>query len=258
MCLIAFAWRVNPLFPLVVAANRDEFLRRPTAPASFWGDAPRVLAGRDLEAGGTWLGVTTSGRFAALTNFRDPRTHREGRKTRGELVARFLEGDETPGAYLDRLLESAAHYNGFSLLVGDGSRLFVFSNVDGEPAEVPPGVHGLSNNLLDTPWPKVERTRAALASIASDPSPDALLTLLADATRPPDADLPETGVGLEVERLLSSPFIESPSYGTRSSTALLVSRDRIVFVERTHPERVDRRFEFRIGAGRSAPERQPA
>jgi len=259
VCLIAFAWRVNPAFPLIVAANRDEFLRRPTAPAAFWGEAPHVLAGRDLEAGGTWLGVTTSGRFAALTNFRDPEAHREGRRTRGELVARFLEGDETPVAYLDRVRENALLYNRFSLLVGDPSHLLVYSNVAGTPTPVPPGVHGLSNHLLDTPWPKVARTKAALASIASDPdpAPDAILSLLADPTRPPDADLPDTGVGLEIERFLSSPFIEGPAYGTRSSTAVVVSRDGIVFVERTHPEKTDRRVELRFGADISVPERHP-
>ena len=226
MCLILVAWRTHPDYPLVVAANRDEFFARPTAAAAFWTDAPQVLAGRDLEAGGTWMGVTRSGRFAALTNFRDPAQNRSDAPSRGRLVADFLGGDEAPGDYLSRTEEYGRRCNGYNLLVGDGTSLWWGSNVAGESRLLAPGVYGVSNHLLDTPWPKVGAGKTALKQ-ALDGLPDdrALFSLLQDDGVHPDAELPQTGVPLEWERLLSSAFVKSPGYGTRSSTVLCVDRN---------------------------------
>lgn len=240
MCLILFAYRAHPEYRLVLAANRDEFHDRPAAPADFWGDAPDVLAGRDLRGGGSWLGVTRSGRFAAVTNYRDPRELLAPRSapSRGELVSGFLRGSDSPAEYLDALSSRAAEYNGFNLLVGDRDALYWFSNRSGAaPVRLEPGVYGLSNHLLDTPWPKVVRGRAALRDALAAAAPldvEPLFRLLADRAPAADRELPDTGVGVERERLLSSPFIASPDYGTRASTVLLVRADGAArLVERT-------------------------
>jgi uncharacterized protein with NRDE domain len=235
MCLILFAHRAHPDYRLVVAANRDEWFRRPTAPAGFWADAPGLLAGRDLEQQGTWLGVTTTGRFAAVTNFRDPGSHRPGAPSRGRLVSDFLRGTATPLAYLEDLQSAAAAYNGFSLLVGDAGSLGCFSNRDGEVRELGPGVYGLSNGLLDEPWPKVRLGKARLARRLDDGlDADALLALLDDDGIAPDHELPRTGVGVEWERRLSSLRVRADGYGTRSSTALLIGAGGgVTFAERS-------------------------
>lgn len=226
MCLILLAWRVHPSYPLVVAANRDEFFVRPTAPAAFWQDMPQVLAGRDLDAGGTWMGVTRAGRFAALTNFRDPAQNRGNAPSRGGLVADFLSGDETPEDYLERIAAHGRLCNGYNLLVGDGAILWWSSNVGGEARALGPGVYGVSNHLLDTPWPKVGAGKTALTrALERLPDDQALFALLQDDGIHPDEHLPQTGVPLDWERLLSSAFVKSPDYGTRSSTVLCVGQD---------------------------------
>ncbi|KWH46280.1 NRDE family protein [Burkholderia stagnalis] len=238
MCLIAFDWQpdaaAGPVFTLV--ANRDEFFRRTSAPLSWWEEAPGVLAGRDLEAGGTWLGVSRDGRFAALTNYRAPFDIRAGAPTRGKLVSDYLSGPPAaPLDYLARLAEHAAVYNGFNLLVGDWKRreLAWFCNRAAEgasgvdaPARVPAGVHALSNARLDTPWPKVVRKRAELGTqLTDDPAPplDDLIAMMRDPHISADDALPHTGIPLERERALSAAFIETPEYGTRGTTALRVT-----------------------------------
>jgi uncharacterized protein with NRDE domain len=225
MCLILLAWQAHPDYPLVVAANRDEFFSRRTAAADFWEDAPNVLAGRDLEAGGTWLGVTRNGRFAALTNYRDPARNTMGAPSRGVLVRRFLIGGQSAEDYLSELESCADRYNGFNLIFGDPDGLWCFSNCgEGEQA-LAPGVYGLSNHLLDTPWPKVARGKSALnGALQALPNEAPLFALLRDDSIAPDDALPRTGVSLEWERLLSAAFVRSPQYGTRSATVLL--RDR--------------------------------
>jgi uncharacterized protein with NRDE domain len=235
MCLILFAHRAHPAYPLVVAANRDEWFRRPTAPAGFWPDAPEVFAGRDLEQQGTWLGVTRSGRFAALTNYRDPASHRPDAPSRGALVSAFLRSAVAPGEYLERLSGDTARYNGFSLLVGAGDELCYFSNREGEIRTLAPGIYGLSNSLLDVQWPKVEVGKARFAAaVARSPDPAALIDILDDTGHAPDQALPATGVTLEWERRLSALRIVADGYGTRSSTALLIGADGMVtFVERS-------------------------
>lgn len=235
MCLILLAWQVHPDYPLVVAANRDEFLSRRTAAADFWDDAPDVLAGRDLQAGGTWLGVTRDGRFAALTNYRDPARVKASAPSRGELVSRFLTGSLSPPEYLAELAAVAGAYNGFNLLFGDADSLWCFSNCGEGERRLDPGVYGLSNHLLDTPWPKVARGKSALgAALQALPDEAPLLALLRDDRIAPDEVLPRTGLSMEWERLLSAAFIRSPEYGTRSATVLLRDRTGMVrFVEQT-------------------------
>lgn len=255
MCLILFAHDAHPRYPLVVAANRDEFHARPSAPATPWEDIPSILAGRDLRGGGTWMGVTRAGRWAAVTNFRDGREQRPDAPSRGELVSDFLRGEDSPEHHAERVGARVAEYNGFNLLVGEPGLLFWLSNraPDGSPRLLAPGVYGLSNHLLDTPWPKVERGKRALVSLLEEPEPgpEPLLEILLDRTLAADRELPETGVGPGPERVLATIFIADPEYGTRSSTALLVDRDgRALLVERSYlPDRSDwqeRRYEFQI------------
>ncbi len=232
MCLIAIAWKAHPDFPLVVAANRDEWRDRPASPAHWWVEAPGLLAGRDLQAGGTWMGVTRGRRFAAVTNFRDPSDRRSTALSRGNLVTSFLLGHDAPGAFLARLAGTASQYNGFNLIVGDGDTLLYFGSREGEVRAVDPGVHALSNHLLDEPWPKVERARAALGESLDD-GDERLFAMLSDATPAPDSRLPDTGVGLERERLLSPILIAGPDYGTRASTVLRAGRESARLEERT-------------------------
>ncbi|WP_338522235.1 NRDE family protein [Pseudomonas batumici] len=224
MCLIVFAWRPGHAQPLIVAANRDEFYARPSLPLAQWPEAPRVYAGRDLEAGGTWLGIGAGGRFAALTNIRNP-NQPVGRRSRGELVARFLTEDQPAEDYLAEVRARSQEYGGFNLLVGTADTLWHFNSHEGEPRQLTEGVYGLSNAGLDTPWPKLLKARAALSWELRDPRPEALLALLGDPTSAPLAELPDTGVGVATESLLSSIFIASPSYGTRASTVLIVHAD---------------------------------
>jgi uncharacterized protein with NRDE domain len=224
MCLILLAWHAHPDYPLVLAANRDEFFARPTAPAAWW-PSPAMLAGRDLEAGGTWLGVTRDGRIAALTNYRDPTSQRADAPTRGTLVPAALTGSIPVHARLSELHRTAARYNGFNMLFSDSTQLASYESVPDRSRVLGPGVYGLSNHLLDTPWPKVVTAKAALGSaLAQLPEHRELLALLRDEARPDDALLPRTGVSLSWERLLSSAFIRAPGYGTRSSSIVVMDR----------------------------------
>jgi len=254
MCLVLFAYKSHPLYSLVFAANRDEFYDRPTRSASFWKDAPDLLAGRDLKEGGTWFGVTRQGRFAALTNFRDPKSHRNQAPSRGWLVSSYLLGTVSPEEYLKELSAKAGDFNGFNLLAGDTGRLFYCSNRGMPCRELPPGVYGLSNHLLDTPWPKVEKGKSDLAGLIRPGGrldPKEIMQILRDGSRPDDTLLPDTGVGLEWERILSSLFITSPIYGTRSSYVLLIENGGgVTFLEKTFnggpdPEETAH-FQFRI------------
>ncbi|MFK3797924.1 MULTISPECIES: NRDE family protein [unclassified Pseudomonas] len=224
MCLIVFAWRPDHSQPLILAANRDEFYARPTLPLAQWEDSPHVYAGRDLEAGGTWLGVSADGRFAALTNIRNP-GQPLGRRSRGELVAHFLSGSLSIDDYLREAAGRSTEYGGFNLLVGDRHSLHFLNAGDPVPRKLEAGVYGVSNAGLDTPWPKLVKAKAALTEHLNDPAPDALFAFLSDANAAADADLPNTGVGHATEKLLSSVFIASPNYGTRASTVLIVNAD---------------------------------
>ena len=223
MCLILVAWQVHPAFPLVVAANRDEFFQRPSLPAGPWPDLPRLWGGRDLEAGGTWLAVRDDGRFAAVTNVREPGVP-QGALSRGALPRDFLQGDQTPEAFVTAL--AGQDHSGYNLLLADRETLWWASNRADAPRRLEPGLYGLSNRLLDTPWPKLVKAKARLAeSLKALPDVEPCFQLLADPAPAPDAELPETGVPLAWERLLSSVFIHSPTYGTRASTVLTRDRD---------------------------------
>lgn len=232
MCLLIFAHQVDPGLPLVVAANRDEFHARATAASGFWPEHPQLLAGRDLEQGGTWMGVTSGGRFAAITNYRDPANTTAAPRSRGELPLAFLNGQTPPETYLQNLAQYAREYAGFNLLVGDSSSLWCFSNgtLPGEdqPRCLPPGIYGLSNARLDTPWPKVvlgkSRLQALLAANAINH--DDLAAVVSDQQLADPGTLHQQGIATDMERLLSAQFIVTGSYGTRSTTSLWVDAQR--------------------------------
>lgn len=254
MCLINFHWQEHERYPLIVAANRDEFYERPTAAAHFWSDYPFLLAGRDLLQRGTWLGITKSGRFAALTNYRDPSMVKDKQmKSRGELVTNFLTSQLQPRNYLDMVHNQRHHYTGFNLLVGSMDTLFYYNNIEQIIRKVAPGTHGLSNRFLNTPWPKVTKGKQHLqAYIKKQDMIDAhvLFNILTDAEQAADEDLPETGVGLTLEKQLSPLFIQTPTYGTRSSTVLLVDHSgHVTFIERTYEQgghSTENTFDFTI------------
>ncbi|UCF76718.1 MAG: NRDE family protein [Betaproteobacteria bacterium] len=237
MCLMLFAWDAHPDYRLVFAGNRDEAYARPSAPAAFWDDEPQLFGGRDLEKGGSWLGLTLSGRMAAVTNYRDGPPHRSAPRSRGELVANFLRMDAGARPYLEQIHAAGGQYGGFSLVVGDLARIFYCTNRGDGFEETPPGVHGLSNHLLDTPWPKVRMGRKRVAALLGHTQSNlvnGLFEFLADRTVAPDAELPDTGIGLQRERELSPCFIAGERYGTRASTVLLIGRDNeVLFLERT-------------------------
>lgn len=256
MCLILVALQVHPNYPLVIAANRDEYFDRPTQAATFWPDAPDLLAGRDLGAGGTWMGVTRQGRIAALTNVRNPaRPEPEEVLSRGRLVSDYLHTDVPADDYLRQRLADGHRYNGFNLLCGTREALWYGSNCRPGTQKLPPGIHGLSNAYLDTPWPKVLEGKKTLGEclVKPDFQPEDLLAILNHRQRAQDDDLPNTGVGLEAERMLSSRFIEGQvvGYGTRASTALTMDVNGLVtLIEQGWDERgkpgSHKRFEMKL------------
>lgn len=237
MCIIFFAYDCHPNYRLILAANRDEYFRRPTEKAHFWETHPWVLAGRDLEMLGTWMGITRSGRLAALTNFRDPSLLLTDPKSRGTLVSNFLCLNEPPISYLQDVNTYQGSYNPFNLIVGDSSRLLYYSQQTSDTQELKPGIYGLSNHLLDTSWPKVLKSKQKLARyIESTPiiKPDPLFEILLNEEKADDYELPNTGINYELEKLLSSIFIRGMVYGTRSSTVILIDRNnRVTFREKS-------------------------
>lgn len=269
MCLIAFAYNAHPVYRWVVAANRDEWYARPTAPLSAWGDAPHILAGRDLKGMGTWMGVSLAGRFAALTNYREPTSGTNAlAPSRGELVRDFLLSTQSSHAFTSQLAVRSDQFASFNLLTDDGTELAWCGHRRGNDliqAVLEPGHYGLSNGELDAPWPKVMRAKSALASALDEhgSNPDrlveSLLTMLADPTPAPEAALPMTGVPLAWERALSPVFIDAQQtplaapYGTRASTALLLTHDgfgRMVEVtHQPHAARADHAFRLRAFCG---------
>jgi len=228
MCLILFAWQSHPRYSLVVAANRDEFHQRPSAAAQFWGDEPDILAGRDLQAGGTWLGVTRSGRFASITNYREPPAPEPPLEfSRGHLVRDYLAGGNEPLAHARELAPRRSSYRGYSLLLGSPESLVYVSNRCEGVSGIPAGVHGLSNHLLDTDWPKVHSGRERLRRLLEQEQleADALFELLTDRSLTP-GDIPDDlERSLAPEQLMKHYFIISPVYGTRCSTVLMMGRD---------------------------------
>ncbi|KAB7628406.1 NRDE family protein [Alkalilimnicola sp. S0819] len=239
MCLLLFAHGLEPDLPLVIAANRDEFHARPTAPAHWWRE-PRILAGQDQQAGGSWMGSTRGGRIAVVTNYRDPPSHREGAGSRGELVTLALQGRFDGADGRRELAARGGEYNSFNLVYGEASALWYYSDREGEVRRLPPGLYGLSNHVLETPWPKVTRGKALLRAWLDGPrrgDPEGLFALLADTRQPEPAELPDTGLSAEWERLLATLFIRSPRYGTRASTVVMDdARGQRLFAERAFNE----------------------
>lgn len=254
MCLIVFSYKDHPRYDLVFAANRDEHYERPTRPAQFWDDYPKVLAGKDLKAGGTWMGITKEGAFSALTNYRDPSIQKSDPPSRGHLVLDYLKNSDSPKSYLQSVDKKAERYMGFNLLAGTLNQLYYYSNQQNTIHRLASGLYGLSNHLLDTPWPKLTRAKSRLAELTNSEtiSEKALFDLLADDQEAPDAELPNTGIPHEIEKKVSPIFIKSDGYGTRCSTVLLVDKSgNVNFTERRFkPGSLDvedeNRYEFSI------------
>lgn len=253
MCLIFLSIHQHPTYKLIVAANRDEFYNRQTSPADFWQDHPEILGGRDLEAHGTWMAMTKSGRISMVTNYRDPKNIDPKAPSRGQLVTDFLLSEKRPESYLKEVKEAGHSYNGFNLITGDSNELYYYSNYKGSVEKIQQGIHGLSNHLLDTPWPKVQRGKERWRAIQSK---DTILStevfdFLYDNQQASDQQLPETGIGIERERALSSMFIKTSGYGTRCSTVILVDhQNQVEFTERLYDlvtfQFTDRTFQFEI------------
>lgn len=236
MCLILFSYLQYEKWPLVIAANRDEFHSRPSVPAAFWEDSPSILAGRDQLHRGTWLGVDRYGRFSAVTNYQDPSVDKLDKCSRGQLVSNFLIGNKSAKHYLYEMKQQCHLYNGFNLLAADESGLFYLSSSTGELISLLPGLYGISNELIDSAWPKLEKGKAQLEKLLSNNhvSDDKILELLSDTTEFPDDSLTDTGADLNREQMFSPIFIKSQDYGTRCSTVVIMCSDGDVsFTERT-------------------------
>ena len=237
MCLILLSYEMHPKYRMVLAANRDEYYDRPTAPVAFHDDSSDVLGGRDLKHHGMWLGISRYGRFAAITNYRDPGANISDAPSRGFLVRDFLTGKESPDNYLKHVKSIGHQYNGFNLLIGDRSELYYYSNRGNTIEKLKAGMYGLSNHLMDTPWPKIIKGKSDLWKLlngSEDIDPQDIFDLLKDGSCAPDSMLPDTGVDLEWERILSPLFITSELYGTRSSSIIFIEREGVVtFLERT-------------------------
>ena len=236
MCLILISYRQYKKWPLVIAANRDEFHSRPSDPADYWEDAPSILAGRDQLHGGTWLGVDRNGRLSAVTNYQDPSVDKMDKLSRGKLVRNFLLGNKSAEHHLHEVKQQCHRYNGFNLLAEDKSGLFYLSSSTGELTSLLPGLYGISNDQLDIACPKLEKGKAQLEKILSDnyvPG-DKILELLSDTTKFPDKSLPDTGTDLNREQIFSPIFIKGQDYGTRCSTVVIINSDgKLRFTERT-------------------------
>ena len=250
MCLLLIAKKVHPDYKLIIAANRDEFYNRPALPADFWIEHPNLLAGKDIHAGGTWLGFTKTGKFSALTNFRDLSNIKPDAPTRGMLTLDFLIENYSPSEYYNKIKTDADEYNGYNLITGNADDLYYFSNISHEFLQIGNGILGLSNGLLDTPWPKVMQIKKVFGEIIENlKNPYLMIESLADNSPFHDELLPDTGIGIELERVLAPIFVRTPVYGTRCSTAILISNDgNVSFVERTYTGEgyTDKEFNFKL------------
>ena len=249
MCLILFSYKSHKKYKLILAANRDEFYERPTLPMQWWENNDGVLAGIDQDKHGTWMGVNKNGRFAALTNYRQMPITEKFDSSRGFLVSEFLTSDISRDEYIAELRSCTASYDGYNLLFGDVEKISYFSNKGAETAELEPGIYGLSNHLLNTAWPKVEAGKGRLQEIVEkdDVDTSSLFEMMENTDFGQDSDLPDTGVGLELERILSAAFIKSPEYGTRCSTVLLVDwENNVTFEERSYVPEALNKFKFTI------------
>jgi len=237
MCLAVFSYKSDPNYPLIYASNRDEFYERPTQPATFWYDNPKLLAGRDLKAGGTWMGLTKDYRFAALTNYRDPKNILSDAPSRGDIVTDFLNSKKHAREFMVELKSGAGRFNGFNLIAGSIDELWYFNNQDFSIQKLEPGIYTLSNALLNTPWPKTEKAENLFRTVLQkgDANEQELFELLRDAERFPLHKLPSTGLSPEMEKIVSSIFITSENYGTRCSTIIKANPDdTTLFIEKTY------------------------
>lgn len=256
MCLIVFSYKTHENYPFVLAANRDEFYDRPAKSAHFWNTDPPLLAGKDLKAGGTWLGVSRKGVLGAITNYRDLTNPRKGEKSRGEIIPEFLKNEYDLQSALETFIEHGELYSGFNLIAGDTNNLFYLSNITNHLERIAPGCYGISNAFLNTSWPKVKIAKKEFKSIISADKidEDAVFNLLKNRKTYPEHLLPETGLTPTMEKAVSSIFIETENYGTRCSTLLMIDNKRMVtFIERTYSNdkndnEIEKRFEFEIGA----------
>lgn len=253
MCLLLISFLSHPEYKLIVAANRDEFFKRPAAPAHFWDKHPNLLAGKDIKAGGTWLGLTTSGKFSAITNYRDIRNIKQNAPTRGKLVTDFLLNNDYTSVFANELKEKSDLYNGYNLIFGNLNSLNYFSNQTNTLYELKPGIYGLSNHLLDTPWYKVEKSKKLFSKILTKKNiiTDDFFEILSDETFSPDDLLPDTGLEKRVEQAISAIFVSTPEYGTRSSTVILVNNQNLAtFTEKSLDHKTGKwiksTFEFEI------------
>lgn len=253
MCIISFHFQEHPRYKLIIAANRDEFYERPTKEAHLWKDEPNILAGRDLKEMGTWLGITKEGRFAALTNYRDPTNEKQNKVSRGEIVSSFLTSQKNAPEYLSQLREKKEDYNGFNVLVGTPDELYYYGNRQEDILKIKAGTHSISNHLLNTPWPKVTNAKSMLREYVMNHEQidvEILFSQLNNQQLADDDLLPKTGVGLPLERQLSPIFIQTDNYGTRSSTVILVTQDNeVTFIERTYNSgsiKKENKFEYKI------------
>lgn len=253
MCLIAFNYLAHPHYKLIIAANRDEFYGRPTAKAQYWDNHPNILAGRDLLKYGTWLGITKQGRFAALTNYRNPAHMNGDKNSRGEIISNYLQGHTSADAYIDELHQQREQYNGYNLLIGEPDNLLYYNNIEGKQEVISHGTHALSNHFLNTPWPKVINSKKMVHQyiMTTDVvNPDKLFDILFNNEIAEDHQLPNTGIAFDLEQQLSPLFIRTPEYGTRCSTVILVNRqNKVQFIERTYDNGAfssEERFSFQI------------
>ncbi len=236
MCLITFAYKTHPKYKFILAANRDEFYARPTSPLDWWEDHTAVLGGRDLQALGTWMAMNKNGRFAAVTNFRDIQNIRPDAQSRGDLPVNFLLGDQSSEAYAQEVYKKGSDFNGYNLLVM-ADELTHVSNYDRMINTLDSGIFGLSNALLDTPWPKVRRAKDAFSQLIKDDfALENLIEVMQDESTAPDSELPETGLDYEREKALSAMCIRTPDYGTCCTTAITIDYDgNVAFMEKSYP-----------------------
>ena len=250
MCLILFSYNNHPQYKLILASNRDEFYERPTKQLHKWGKSGNIIAGQDKMNNGTWLGVTADRKISAITNYRDLSNIKDNAPSRGLLVSNFLENNESPTNYLKKISHSASDYNGYNLLVGDKYGMYYFSNIENKIEKIEPGIHGLSNRFFNTPWPKVENGKKEFERIIGQEKEipiDEIFKLLNDSAKPPDNELPDTGVGMEWERVLAPIFIKTEVYGTRASSIITIdNNDQITFIEKSYLKTASGKFETRI------------
>ena len=234
MCTTLFSYNFNPNYPIIIASNRDEFYERPTSDVSFWNKHPNIIGGIDKKYLGTWLGMSKEGKIGILTNFRDPKNHQKNLKSRGLLLKNFLTEDVSIDDFIQMLKKNKDEYNGYNILFGDISKMVYYSNKENKIKVLDSGIFGLSNAFLDTPWPKVIIGKKLLANEVKNvkPNSDQIMNILKNNTIAIDDDLPDTGIGIEYERMLSPIFIRSPQYGTRSSIVIMIDKElNVTFIE---------------------------